>query len=366
MKTWKHFTFAAILAFFGITLTFFACDNGDGIKNITLSGTVNVILDNYPPDWVSIVVHKDQPFSDDTIIIGAWAELQSFETGKFSWSVTLQPFSSPVNLYIDTCIFCIDTEVYHSVSYFGKHKEIEVHRDNISSINLGTFNYLSIIGTVGNVTVDGITVARNDMYIDTYHSSTKKWLYGSRILDDGKWYAVVEPFEHQDNILFRLRFLEDDGNNDFYVDTGKTVPVFNSKVSVAIGDVTVTTREIQGTVTGGNIYSVLAFPSTITKNEFDNGLSDIKILGSTLNINGTLWKMKVDSTVPQYLWFWVRDTEGNRYITPNAVDTATGVNLDISKMTKIIDASSASWSVLPVSSIRKVYPPATIHGGSHW
>jgi hypothetical protein len=47
MKTWKHWTLVAIIAFFGIIVSFTACDNGNGKTNPVLcecpNGTVHFV-----------------------------------------------------------------------------------------------------------------------------------------------------------------------------------------------------------------------------------------------------------------------------------------------------------------------------------
>jgi hypothetical protein len=174
---------------------------------------------------------------------------------------------------------------------------------------------------------------------------------------------MFEPFDQQESVKFHIRFGMADEYLDYEADTGKTAQVYNTKVSgIAIGDIEVTTKEINGTVTGENIFSVSALSSAITKEEYDNDLWQIKWLGQTIESDfyRTSWTMKLVSTAPQQLWFWVKDTQGNRYLTTSSIDTASAVSLDLAQMDKIIEAPAARLqSVLQAPLIRSVYSPAS-------
>jgi len=334
-------------------------DGGGGRVYLTLSGTVNVILDGARPERVDIVIYTDDTFPDDSYITRT--ELSNYKTsGNNNWSVSIAAFSAPTDLYIQTRIFHPGTERWYASSYHGKHTQItDVYQDNVIDINLGNFTRISLTGTVGTVKANGITMPRNDMYVATYRSSDGKWLYDSRIFDDGNWYATLEPFNQQDSVKLHLIFGVADGYYDYEADTGKTTQVYNTKVSgIAIGNVEVSTKTITGTVIGENIRSVSALSSSFTKQELDENLWEIKWLGQTFakDFNQTSWTMKLVSTTAQELWFLVRDTEGNRYLSTAAIDTISPVNLNVSLMTKIIEAPPApSSSVLQTPLIRGVY-----------
>jgi len=329
------------------------CDGGSSF--ITLSGTVKVILDGARPEQLYIAAYSDNTFSDDSYIEGT--ALTNYKTDGNNWSIRIPVFSAPSDLYIETRIYHPGTNIWSS--HESAHKITDVYQNNIGDINLGNFTLISLTGTVGTIKADGKTMPRNDMYVYMYRSSDGKSLYDSRIFDDGNWYAMFEPFNQHDSVKLYLGFGVADGYWDYQADTGKTAQVYNTKVSgIAIGNVNVTTKTITGTITGENIRYVYAYSAAITKEETDNDLSAIKCLGAAFekDFNQTAWTMKVVSTAAQNLWFWVRDTAGNRYLSTAAIDTTSPVNLDVSLMTKIVEAPPApSPSVLLAPLIRGVY-----------
>jgi hypothetical protein len=111
-----------------------------------------------------------------------------------------------------------------------------------------------------------------------------------------------------------------------------TVPADKGASGISLGDITITTRVITGTLSSSmSNASVYATSAEIT--ELDEA-AEMKIRGSgEVSADGT-WTLKVSTTAGASLWFCV-ETRNAFYLSKAAVNTASPVALDTTKMNKL-------------------------------
>jgi len=316
------------------------CNNKKDMPIITLSGTVDVILDGEQYEKIAVVIYKDNSFLDSSII-GKVEYMDYITSGQNYWQVGLTAFPSPADVYITTRVFLPETEVWFSLHTYNKILKLEnVHKNDISNINLGQINYNSISGYIDTVNVDGKIIPHNDMTLLVYRSSDGQWDQRNyRIFNNGDWHYLFEPFNQPEDIILKLRFHKEGRiYTDFSFDIGRKINVFNSKISgINLGNIAITTREIHGTISDNYTLGIAALASNVNSNDLDNNLWQIHWLGQTAaeEFTGSSWTINVPSVSYRYLWFMIRDIDDVRFITTEPLDTTIAVNLDVSKMIRL-------------------------------
>jgi hypothetical protein len=297
---------------------------------ITLSGILGL---NYGDIDNAEVVIFSGGYSQSAAQYVAHSEVD-LEDG--TWSVTIPAFTNPTDLYLRFFAALNNSN--------GVEKNVliltGVEDEDIPGIDLGTFTIANLSGTLSSVLIDDDPEPPSSVWIIATAGGED---VGSAEPDGGgAWNMDVVVPQGAGNVSFVIA--TGDGQSGFVVwQTNVSRTVTGNTTGIGLGDITILTTELLGTVKSGSQSieaDIFALPvqlditdiRSILETSFSAGIISSKVVSTGWTDNGT-WQLAIPATAPEYLWFVVISWQnGNIYITRAPQSTSAPVTLNINQM----------------------------------
>jgi hypothetical protein len=299
------------------------------VSFITVTGSFTVTIDSAPigGKYVNISAYRESvPGSSFYVYLaGSYDYTWTGNTCKWTFSTAALAPSAQVELN------------FYMESGPQISEIITLGSSNVP-VPLKTYNYRTLRGTLGTVTVNGISSSEVDIYAKT--TSDYNYYFDDGYYRDsensGKWQIYI-PSDFAGTLTIGVEPWYEGGRYQKDVTT-RTISG-SSLAGIALGDTAITLNPVGGTVTT-NGTSPLNFGMVVVLSPPEGGVSDLyDLYGSTalgtLEItNGAFSGYYVDSGFTTgYVVIAVED-ENYYYVTPSPVTLGSSMSFNLSAMTK--------------------------------
>jgi hypothetical protein len=248
---------------------------------ITLSGSVAVTMNG-------TLVTSDSGYG---ISVNARSQTDGPQLGSANvdplgnWSMIVESSPSPRTVYFDVHVGSQSGSLQKETGVFRS-----VSNSAIADIALGTYNYITLSGSV-EVSLNGNPITSGSGYSININASATGGAYhgGNAYVDpSGAWSMIVEPVASPSDLYFSVSVFDQINGRSFWKDTGIFRSVSNSPITdIALGTVAFIT--LSGTVSGtvdGNIPEDCMVAAYIA--------GENKILGTTDELSNGMWSIDVE------------------------------------------------------------------------
>jgi hypothetical protein len=309
------------------------------LEKITLSGTVNITLNGAAPSYIWVDVYGN---ANHTSYLG----YASVNINSGTWSVQIDPFDTPTDVYFN---LYIEPQGGRDSFSYTIEEPVSVYNQDMSGINLGTFNLISISGSAA-IQKDGVAVQEGRVVAFGVTGSQRTFL-GDGDYNGSDWSIYLAPYSG--TVSFVVQAIT---SNDYMIlyelDATKNTTLSGSgRTGINLGTVNIPTKNITVSITqGGTPVDANAYVVRIAALNRDDYLSESFMYEMVIaGANGfDYWSstetIPVPQSTPDSVGFgvMVRVAGGvNLYVTRSAVNISSGlVSLDINNMD--------FWAFMPV------------------